>query len=225
MPPDTRPATLASPLLRHPIKTRNPEPELVVYLIEIYFSHCFTASLLFDYSTLTRDYRAHKVPDYVVLSICAFGSLYVNFPCPSTCSGRLKAHRFARKGASFLFQRSVVLGDSESICQQGKAWADQASQAVLIRADKPSIAKIRACEILAIYWFAVGELDRSAIHASEYPSSLESRGPCAVWPIRVKIHILINIRYFARIVPRSYAQIKNLQSPEENSPPRTASSQ
>ncbi|KIV92638.1 hypothetical protein PV10_03911 [Exophiala mesophila] len=148
MPPDTRPATLASPLLRHPIKTRNPEPELVVYLIEIYFSHCFTASLLFDYSTLSRDYRAHKVPDYVVLSICAFGSL------------------FARKGASFLFQRSVLLGDSESICQQGKAWADQASQAVLIRADKPSIAKIRACEILAIYWFAVGELDRSAIHAS-----------------------------------------------------------
>lgn len=50
--------------------------------------------------------------------------------------------------------------------ERGRTWADWASQSVLREADKPSLSKIRACELLALYWFAVGEHERATVHAA-----------------------------------------------------------
>lgn len=49
----------------------------------------------------------------------------------------------------------------------GRGWAESGSQLVLMHADRPSIANIQACEVLCFYWFAVGELDRNAMHFSK----------------------------------------------------------
>lgn len=54
-----------------------------------------------------------------------------------------------------------------SIHEFGDAWAEAGSQLALMRADTPSISNIQACEVLCLYWFAVGQLDRAAIHYSK----------------------------------------------------------
>ena len=83
----------------------------------------------------------------------------------------LTVFRFLRPGSGSPFAKKNALGSFVGVREQGCRWAESASQAVLIRVDKPSISKIRACEVLAVYWFAVGELGRAAIHASK-PSSI-----------------------------------------------------
>jgi hypothetical protein len=56
-----------------------PTPEVARILIDIYFSHLYNASLLFHKPTFLSDYAANKVPDFIILSIFALGSLLV---CP-----------------------------------------------------------------------------------------------------------------------------------------------
>ena len=51
--------------------------------------------------------------------------------------------------------------------EMGRAWAESASQLVLMHADRPSISNIQACEVLSLYWFAVGQLDRSTMHCGK----------------------------------------------------------
>lgn len=64
------------------------EPEFGIFLIEVYFTHCFTAALLFDYDSLIEGYRAHKVPEYLLLSIFAMASLYVRPSFPPAFANR-----------------------------------------------------------------------------------------------------------------------------------------
>lgn len=47
------------------------------------------------------------------------------------------------------------------------AWAESASQRVLMGADKPSLENIQTCQVLAIFWFSRGETQRTNIHTSE----------------------------------------------------------
>ena len=51
--------------------------------------------------------------------------------------------------------------------EMGRDWAESGSQLVLMHADKPSVANIQACEVLSLYWFAVGQVDRNAMHCSK----------------------------------------------------------
>ena len=49
----------------------------------------------------------------------------------------------------------------------GRTWAESGSQLILMSADSPSIANIQTCEVLCLYWFALGLMDRTAIHYSK----------------------------------------------------------
>ena len=60
-----------------------------------------------------------------------------------------------------------------SIHELGRAWAEAGSQILLTKADVPSVSNIQACEVLCMYWFAIGDLDRCTMYFSEY-------NPCSV---------------------------------------------
>jgi hypothetical protein len=57
-----------------------PSPEVAMFLIETYFTHVISSSLLFNYNTLVRDYRLSLVPKHVLMGIFAAASMCVDFP-------------------------------------------------------------------------------------------------------------------------------------------------
>ncbi|KAF8849285.1 hypothetical protein BDZ45DRAFT_238620 [Acephala macrosclerotiorum] len=59
-------------------RTTLPSSEVAIFLIEIFFSRLYNASLLFHKATFLSDYHANKVPDFVALSIYALASIYVS---------------------------------------------------------------------------------------------------------------------------------------------------
>ncbi len=69
----------------------------------------------------------------------------------------LTVSSFLKAGSSIQRQNAKLLdmlGDLKSLGQQ---WAARASREVLQDIDRPCINSIRASEILALYWLAVGE--------------------------------------------------------------------
>lgn len=44
-------------------------------------------------------------------------------------------------------------------------WATEAGSYVLAKVDRPSLESVQSLVTLALYWFAMGEMDRSKIHA------------------------------------------------------------
>ncbi|KAF2101141.1 hypothetical protein NA57DRAFT_74727 [Rhizodiscina lignyota] len=126
-----------------------PETEVGLFLIEIYFTRVFTASLLFEHKSFVEDYHASTLPEYVLLSVFALASLFLHAPKNSLVAKKTGLEAFATLGT------------------KGRSWAEAGSKLVLTNCDKPCLATIRACEILGLYWFAVGELDRSTIYSNE----------------------------------------------------------
>ena len=70
-------ATTISSSLTGPrrLKSKLPELEIGLLLIEVYFSRVWTAALLFDHRSFVEDYRAANVPEHVLLCVFALASL------------------------------------------------------------------------------------------------------------------------------------------------------
>ena len=51
---------------------------------------------------------------------------------------------------------------------RGREWAEWASELVLVSSDTPTLAHVCSCDVLSLYWFALGETERSMFHASRY---------------------------------------------------------
>jgi len=60
-------------------RTTLPTREVAIFLIEIFFSHLYNATLLFHKASFLSDYHANKVPDFLTLSIYALASMYVSW--------------------------------------------------------------------------------------------------------------------------------------------------
>jgi hypothetical protein len=72
---DCETTTNPTPFIPIPLRTKLPELEIGLLLIEVYFSRIWTATLLFDHRSFIKDYRASKVPEHVLLSIFALATL------------------------------------------------------------------------------------------------------------------------------------------------------
>ncbi|KAB8205716.1 hypothetical protein BDV34DRAFT_195083 [Aspergillus parasiticus] len=120
-----------------------PGPEVAMFLIETYFTHVITSSLLFNYKILVRDYRASLVPKHVLLGIFAIASLF---------------HRETSPDQS-------IFALSPNLAGQGYLWAELSGQAVRAMAENPSISTIQACEMLSVYWYVKGEPTRAMMYA------------------------------------------------------------
>ena len=75
-------------------------------------------------------------------------------------------NRFVRPSPSTSVAKKNGLAPFAVLNERGREWAEAGSRLVLANVDKPSLHTVRACEILGLYWFAVGEMDRVAIHSS-----------------------------------------------------------
>lgn len=54
---------------------------------------------------------------------------------------------------------------STDLGEQGREWALAGTQRVLMQCDMPSVATIQACQNIALYWFAVGRIERTDMHS------------------------------------------------------------
>ncbi|KAG9240843.1 hypothetical protein BJ878DRAFT_523870 [Calycina marina] len=120
-----------------------PRP-LHLFLVETYFKHMYNAWLLFHEPTFIDDVDAGRVPLYVLLSIYATATVFI------------KSQSTTGSNAKFI----EPLGN---ICARGQEWASQSGIEVLKNIDQPCLASVQACEVLALYWFAVGQSQRNTM--------------------------------------------------------------
>ncbi|KAL5315282.1 hypothetical protein ACEPPN_016149 [Leptodophora sp. 'Broadleaf-Isolate-01'] len=135
-------------------RTTLPSPEVALFLIDIFFSRLYNASLLFHKATFLSDYHANKVPDFVALSIFALASIFLG-------ASQIHAHQGGDEDGVDLGISMISTSDPYN---QGFEWATAASQRVLLQADVPRLETIQACQNLALYWFSRGQTDRTHIH-------------------------------------------------------------
>ncbi|KAH7323447.1 hypothetical protein BKA65DRAFT_510823 [Rhexocercosporidium sp. MPI-PUGE-AT-0058] len=136
-------------------RTTLPSPEVAIFLIDIFFSRLYNATLLFHKATFLSDYHANKVPDFVTLSIFALASIFLG-------ASQNHAHQDGDEDGVDLGISMISTSDSFN---QGFEWATAASQRVLLQADVPRLETIQACQNLTLYWFSRGQMDRTHIHA------------------------------------------------------------
>lgn len=61
-------------------------------------------------------------------------------------------------------------GSNGSIHQQGRVWAELASQMALDKSDVSALTTVRTCEHIALYWYAVGERARANFLSGTLPN-------------------------------------------------------
>ncbi|KAH8704019.1 hypothetical protein BGW36DRAFT_423547 [Talaromyces proteolyticus] len=130
-----------------------PEREIGLLLIEVYFSRVFSASLLYDHKAFVECYCAGTLPKHTLLSTFAVSSLFLRTSPAETCGKRSS------------------IGELESVGKRGREWAQWASELVLAHSDTPTLAQVCSCDVLSLYWFALGETERSILHATVSQSS------------------------------------------------------
>jgi Fungal specific transcription factor domain len=117
-------------------------------LVENFFSHIHFANLLFHKETFLRDLAAGNVPANLRLAIAAISARF-----PSTLMA--------------IDRRFLAIDSVERNLEprkRGRQWAERASAITLQHVDQPSLQKLQAVLILALYWFGAGEIGRAFMH-------------------------------------------------------------
>ncbi|OQV05672.1 Fungal specific transcription factor domain-containing protein isoform 2 [Cladophialophora immunda] len=124
-----------------------PSSEMAMFLIEVYFSRAYNATLLYHKERFVSHWIRRRLPSFIALSIFATASI------------------FLRNGQSS--NPPLTLADSAHDWEKvGADWANRASQLVLAHADIPSLETVQACQTLVLYWLAHGQTQRVNIHAN-----------------------------------------------------------
>jgi hypothetical protein len=77
----------------------------------------------------------------------------------------LKVYSFLAISKGQNLDTSYSLAGSQ---RPGEEWASAASQKALMHCDQPRYEVVQACQTLAMYWFAIGQTDRTNMHHREY---------------------------------------------------------
>ena len=118
-----------------------------MFLIEVYFSRAYNASLLYHKERFLSDWIGHRLPSSIALSVFATASIFLRNDQSSNPSAAPteSAHDWEKAGAD---------------------WANRASQLALEHADIPSFETVQACQTIALYWLAQGQTQRVNVHAN-----------------------------------------------------------
>lgn len=122
-----------------------PSSEIAMFLIEVYFSRIYNATLLYHKPRFISDWISGRLPSFIALSIFASASIFLKNQNPPNAPSALSI-------SSYDWQKS------------GEEWAVRAGREVLAQADIPSIATVQACHTLALYWLACGQTQRTNFH-------------------------------------------------------------
>lgn len=72
--------------------------------------------------------------------------------------------RFLHPSSVLVQQNGSILkdlgGDYKSLARQ---WALQAGDHILPRVDQPTLEVVQVCQVLGLFWFAVGEVQRHSM--------------------------------------------------------------
>ncbi|KAG0647553.1 hypothetical protein D0Z07_6611 [Hyphodiscus hymeniophilus] len=144
------------PPLQTTLKNINmPSSEVAMFLIEIYFARLYNAHLLFHKETFLADFAANRVPDFVALGIFASASIFLR-------QGPMKSQQLT-SGDGGGVEIGLSMLSAADWTKQGDEWAEAGCQRALMQADIPRIEIVQACQCLALYWWAVGERERTHI--------------------------------------------------------------
>ena len=118
-------------------------------LEEIYFTYIFNSSLILHHGRFKQSQDAGQLPRFVALSVYALASNFLDPPC---------------KLAMCHTQSIQGLGD---VVILGKRCAEAAGTELLQTVDRPTLAHVQACQILALYWGSHGETPRNSMFAGK----------------------------------------------------------
>ncbi|RFU23731.1 hypothetical protein B7463_g12607, partial [Scytalidium lignicola] len=121
-----------------------PPRGLGLYLLDLFFSRYSSCSLAFHERRFFEAYLADSLPDHVLKAVFALSSIF------------MQNHGHSSGPATYFAAISQ---------KTSNRWASAAGSHVLGKVDCPSLESVQTLLVLAMYWFAVGELDRSKIHA------------------------------------------------------------
>lgn len=124
-----------------------PSTEVGLLLMEVYFKRIYNSSLLFHKSIAFELYSRNLVPDYLLRAMFAHAAVFLK-QVDSPCTKHIK-----------IFPMHTLFEKSWS-------WARSASREVLSLADEPSLLRIQALQVLQLYYFSQGEIQRAIVHAS-----------------------------------------------------------
>ncbi|KAA8651883.1 fungal specific transcription factor domain-containing protein [Aspergillus tanneri] len=125
-----------------------PPQHLGHYLFNTLFSHYRPASLILNESETLQDYTEGKLPYALTAAIFALATRLLDDAQDVSNSGTLTGP---------MTQLKIV-------CSRADTWAHLADELTLMWAHLPSLRTVQTCEILATYWFAVGQVAKAKMH-------------------------------------------------------------
>jgi nitric oxide reductase activation protein len=89
----------------------------------------------------------NDIPDYLLRAIFAQASIFL-------------------KQVESPYEQYIKVMPVHTLFEKSWPWARSASQEVLFHADEPIILRIQALQVLQLYYFSQGEIQRAIVHAS-----------------------------------------------------------
>jgi len=124
-----------------------PSTEMGLLLLEVYFKRVYNATLLFHKTISFQLYMQNELPPFLIRAIFALAAIFLKEPDSP-------------------YKQYIKVLPVHTLSDKSWVWARSASKAVLSHADEPTLVKIEALQILQLYYFSQGEIQRSAVHAS-----------------------------------------------------------
>ncbi|KAI9744383.1 MAG: hypothetical protein M1818_001912 [Claussenomyces sp. TS43310] len=124
-----------------------PSTEVGLLLLEVYFKRIYNATLLFHKSIAFQLYMQDGIPDYLLRAIFAHAAIFM-------------------EQVDSPYQPYIKIFPVHTLFEKSWSWARSASQEVLSHGDEPNILRIQALQVLQLYYFSQGEIQRAIVHAS-----------------------------------------------------------
>ncbi|KAH7092166.1 hypothetical protein FB567DRAFT_516651 [Paraphoma chrysanthemicola] len=125
-----------------------PSTEVGLLLLEVYFKRVYNATLLFHKHIAFQVYMQNGTPDYLLRAIFAHAAI------------------FLKEVEDLQHRKHIKTTSMQSLHSRSWSWARSASTEVLAHADEPSLMRIQALQVLQLYYFSQGEINRAIVHAS-----------------------------------------------------------
>lgn len=130
----------------------------------MYFSHTFNSTLVFDRTSVDREWADDRLAEPVVLAICAMATVYAYLLFTRVEEESLIEPRFLHPSSVLIQQNGSILEElGENYRFLARQWALQAGGLILLKVDQPTLEIVQVCQVLGLFWFAVGEVQRHSM--------------------------------------------------------------
>ena len=140
-------------LVQEPLEDNSlgiPKP-LIAALVDTYYSHIYNATLLLHRKAFQRALAAGTADPAVVLSVCAFASMYEH----ESIGGRVRLMRTS----SFHHKGTLLREHGFS-----NEWAERAGKIAFQNVETPTQNNVVVFLNLALFWYSQGSWRRSYVH-------------------------------------------------------------